>query len=1355
MPSKWDQKSMSTNKALRAEFESATMTSPYNRRPYMTTLKQLPWKTNAVTSLGSLFNWFNNGQPQPGTMLQDPGPSPRKASIILLMLTMTLIAVQDDCSRGYSPVLQYTIPFDLPAGVLQRTSNELLVWTALGLSTTIPTTLRHVVQNLSTITFNQLVRVFMEHQLFDVMVYAIHGRRDGPSSFPDIPWLRALSHEPGLALLYKRFLDDWPKHLDLTFSKQPVRSALSSTQIISHQQTNSNGLLFSLSNEIRLLANCVALEPGASRSSAIINLQLAAFAMSLLSHTSISSPLPRGQQYAEHIKQRYNANNLTLDDDSIPQNCFKDNSMYMPLALALSISPIFLLSDASTSYKSKAALPHIFALGAALGNMDKPRLILDMEDRIWSAVIQILFGSSPEAQLDDLRIFWCTPESIRQRGEDEHTLRAWFSPLSSELGSNNDHVPAGRNSESAVKQPQTAPDDPVPYPAGPAKDTGELKAPSTACFGSDNAPVLPSGPRITGYNSVEILAFSPPSPGSVQPSADTAHEEQSTDATPLSKMHQPVKFDKGDADAEEQTVHPRSEADQGRDAMQEVAVPLVHFEQPRGQGQADKNCVLSGDVPSNDNAQPPDDTCDDYAQLGVRLDLMYVDEHGAEDAIMQHALPSTTSGPSNSGKHQNNRRRKRLHTGIAESHGNVREVNTLSDLDDRLENALPVWDSGVDDPSRKLHTFVSTKASDFALYSDIVAAQFNGDMATCRPEFAGESPKPLHLHTSASSETYRYGDISQSSIYRVHHEQFRSMIKNEPKIIQAIFAERHILVYGCKTDYEWSWCSRSLQRLGLLKRPIKVQDMEFRELNDQDDEFATEDKWTLADILATAPSTDAADPPATLLHKRLDAFNIPRGRSELEHILGWRTLAHDIDTMEFYDAKWSDGHDYKPTSHLSRATVCSAGVISRIGIHSEGLASAIYVLDGEKYVVVAEPLPQFASALALDRVSAFSQFKDHALDRRFRWEGAMLTKGTILFMRPCTLHCGITLSPTITYERNFYSSTTLDRSVFGAIHSLVGNLCIVKNTSGAALHCLISFMDQFLDQSSDSGSEYMSCPKDDEFYIMLGAVAVFAYSLRADTYQDQRGNFYSLPAARDAEGRLSRGERRCIQIARMAFIRYILMNVAAKRSSFAGANNEGSVVLEDGGVEGLQRPVYNSRLAPQWVPECYRVVFCALAHFACAVVTAHIRIGRSTSSKQIPSEYLIECLADDFHDFLGERAYDHIRMQLHHITRVMCQTDGDDGKHDLDDLDEDQDLDLRCFALAGIQHTPSSEDLDTWDPPPFEEQYDKAAEDDIGKLSLFLDEREGHQMDSRCAFDSLRRGVWSSVKESHISLPKS
>lgn len=79
-------------------------------------------------------------------------------------------------------------------------------------------------------------------------------------------------------------------------------------------------------------------------------------------------------------------------------------------------------------------------------------------------------------------------------------------------------------------------------------------------------------------------------------------------------------------------------------------------------------------------------------------------------------------------------------------------------------------------------------------------------------------------------------------------------------------------------------------------------------------------------------------------------------------------------------------------------------------------------------------------------------------------------------MRPCSPNCSITLRPTITYEKDFYSSPTLERSIFGIIHTLAGDLSLVDTTRGAALHCLISFMDQFLDRSTGGRNE-RTCEK--------------------------------------------------------------------------------------------------------------------------------------------------------------------------------------------------------------------------------------------------------------------------------------
>lgn len=60
MAAKWDQKSMKANRAVSLELDAAYHSSlPLNRRPIMTTLRELPWRTSAVRSSISLLDWVN------------------------------------------------------------------------------------------------------------------------------------------------------------------------------------------------------------------------------------------------------------------------------------------------------------------------------------------------------------------------------------------------------------------------------------------------------------------------------------------------------------------------------------------------------------------------------------------------------------------------------------------------------------------------------------------------------------------------------------------------------------------------------------------------------------------------------------------------------------------------------------------------------------------------------------------------------------------------------------------------------------------------------------------------------------------------------------------------------------------------------------------------------------------------------------------------------------------------------------------------------------------------------------------------------------------------------------------------
>lgn len=80
--------------------------------------------------------------------------------------------------------------------ILEPNANDGLVWVALGLSQSMPTSLFNAAQSISSITFNQLSRIFLEHQLFDVLIYNFDPRQEKALDIPpNREWLRSLQSD--------------------------------------------------------------------------------------------------------------------------------------------------------------------------------------------------------------------------------------------------------------------------------------------------------------------------------------------------------------------------------------------------------------------------------------------------------------------------------------------------------------------------------------------------------------------------------------------------------------------------------------------------------------------------------------------------------------------------------------------------------------------------------------------------------------------------------------------------------------------------------------------------------------------------------------------------------------------------------------------------------------------------------------------------------------------------------------------------------------------------------------------------------------------------------------------------------
>lgn len=84
----------------------------------------------------------------------------------------------------------------------------------------------------------------------------------------------------------------------------------------------------------------------------------------------------------------------------------------------------------------------------------------------------------------------------------------------------------------------------------------------------------------------------------------------------------------------------------------------------------------------------------------------------------------------------------------------------------------------------------------------------------------GTGKLPLHLHPNATLVNAPLSDPMTSSIFRVSHEKFITLSGRE---IQAIFRDRHILVYNVPHGQKWRWDKASMEELCPTHIPVQLQ----------------------------------------------------------------------------------------------------------------------------------------------------------------------------------------------------------------------------------------------------------------------------------------------------------------------------------------------------------------------------------------------------------------------------------------------------------------------------------------------------------------------------------------------------
>jgi len=96
--------------------------------------------------------------------------------------------------------------------------------------------------------------------------------------------------------------------------------------------------------------------------------------------------------------------------------------------------------------------------------------------------------------------------------------------------------------------------------------------------------------------------------------------------------------------------------------------------------------------------------------------------------------------------------------------------------------------------------------------------------------------------------------------------------------------------------------------------------------------------------------------------------------------------------MERYYS-YNTHHEPKPSNDLSWAIATNSGMTSPIHIDTAGLCTAIFILTGSKYWCIGTPVEQAQDPKG---VHAFDDFDPLKAESSLRWEGVILSKGTVL-----------------------------------------------------------------------------------------------------------------------------------------------------------------------------------------------------------------------------------------------------------------------------------------------------------------------------------------------------------------------
>ncbi|KAH6909496.1 hypothetical protein BKA70DRAFT_1221737 [Coprinopsis sp. MPI-PUGE-AT-0042] len=257
-----------------------------------------------------------------------------------------------------------------------------------------------------------------------------------------------------------------------------------------------------------------------------------------------------------------------------------------------------------------------------------------------------------------------------------------------------------------------------------------------------------------------------------------------------------------------------------------------------------------------------------------------------------------------------------------------------------------------------------------------------------------------------------------SIVYRCTEAEYSALTDFD---VQGILRRQNIVVTGC-SDQKVKFNLTGLETLGDLDEPIDIQDQSI-ELDDTDPDFQQRVCQGTLRLLYDA----SVAPPG--FDRSLNAIGLPMSEA------GIRKAAYATDVRAFYRTKSEFAClRFLPTYAMLFGLAATAGAHHWWHVDSRGEATMVYVAEGQKLWVLAEP----KDPLRLWSTQVWSTEEVDVRKLNYNdWhiEIVVLNAGDRLLMRPTTPHCVLTTENAICHGGHFLSASTLQRTVAGSIHT--------------------------------------------------------------------------------------------------------------------------------------------------------------------------------------------------------------------------------------------------------------------------------------------------------------------------------